>query len=434
MARENYELRVGFFGLGSIIMILYGWGWLKGFSPFEPPQVFWVRFHDVAGLSNNATVNVQGVRVGNVDQVSFKLPAGLTDAPDANAKEAKLPKVYTRLKLNGIRVPIPRDSEITIQTLGLVGAKYIEITLPTEGVHNELIDPQAVVQGRDPVRVELVVNNIAKKINQAADAISSDEAASALKHISEAAIKLDKNLDKLPGITDSIKKASDNVGVTAAKFGKTADKAESVAENANRFFSEGKTSFDSVTTLATGLNATNKKVSKMLDNPALTKDLKETVELAHKTANTVQQAIAELNTTVKDKDLRQDLLSMLGKIQSSSEDIKLSMQVVNKLADDQGLRTDVKGVLRDAKEAMAKANTMLSDPSFRMDVTQTMSKVKSAAADVDLAARQLHQILGKRAPLMHMMFGKPGELEAKDKTRETLQDGTSVNNASGNFH
>ncbi len=430
MARENYELRVGFFVLGAGLLLASGWGWLKNALSFDPPQVFWVRFHDVSGLSNNATVNVQGVRVGTVDQITFKLQPGVQDAPDADARAAKLPKVYTHIKIAGLKMPIPKDAEVTIQTLGMVGAKYIEITLPTEPAeHSEAMDPNLVVEGKDPVRVELVINNIAKKLNQAADTISSDEAANALKHISAAAEKLDKNLDKMPGISDSLKKASDSITVTAGKFGKTADRTEQVALNANRFFSEGKTSFDSVSSLANGLSQTNKKVGKILDNPAMSKDLKETVQLAHKTAEAMQSAIAELSGTVKDKELRQDMLSMLSKIQTSSEGIRQSMQVVNKLADDQGLRSDVKTAMTDAREAMTKANTMLSDPGFKTDVTLTMSKVRTAATDVDIAAQQLHQILEKRNPLFHMMFGDPGKLS---KTKETLHDGTSVNNNSSN--
>jgi ABC-type transporter Mla subunit MlaD len=430
--RETYELRVGFFILGALILLVGGWGWLKGLSLIDPPQMFWVRFHDVAGLSNNATVNVQGVRVGNVDQISFKLPEGLTDAPESSGEKAKLPKVYARMRLTAMKVPIPKNAEITIQTLGMVGAKYVEITLPpvAEGTSVEAINPQFVVDGRDPVRVELVVNNIAKKINQAADAISSDEAASALKHISRAAEKMDKSLDNMPSLTASLKKTSDSIEVTARKFGKTADRTEVVAENANRFFSQGRTSFETVNTLASGMNQTNKKIGKLLDNPALSKDLKDTVALAHKTAVAVQAAMSEFSATVQDKELRKDLLTLLGKIQTSSEDIRQSMQVVNKLADDKGLRSDVKGVLQDAREAMSKANTMLSDPSFRLDITQTMGKVKTAAADVDTAARQLHQILGKKAPLVQMLIGRPGKLE-DPVDGKPLSDGTSVNAGGG---
>ena len=434
MTQDRYDLRVGFFSLGALILLLYGWGWLKSFSPFDPPQIFWVRFHDVAGLSNNATVNVQGVRVGVVDQISFRLPEGQTEPPDSNANS---PRVYTRLKISGIKLPIPKKADITIQTLGLVGAKYIEITLPQDMSGNlEAIDPKVVVKGKDPVRVELVVNNIAEKINTVANAISSDEAASAVRDLGAAARKMNTTMDKMPAITQSIQRSSDAIGATAGRFGRTAEKAERMASSADHFFSEGTRALDSVETLAGGLNNTNKKVSKMLDNPEFGKDLRETVQMAQKTAETIQSTINDLGTSTQGKELRQDMLTILGRIQTSTADIRQSMQTINKLADDQGLRADLRDTVREAKEAITKANDLVSAPSFKQDFTQTMGRVQTAANNVDVAAKQLHQILGKRAPLLQMIFGKPGEIKiqkVEDPKKIESPDGTSVN-SSGGFH
>lgn len=434
MNQDRYDLRVGFFSLGALILLLYGWGWLKSFSPFDPPQVFWVRFHDVAGLSNNATVNVQGVRVGVVDQISFKLPEGQTEPPDANSKE---PRVYTRLKISGIKLPIPKKAAVTIQTLGLVGAKYIEITLPQDmSADLEPIDPKVIVSGKDPVRVELVVNNIAEKINTVANAISSEEAASAVRDLGAAARKMNKTMDKMPAITASIQRSSDAIGATASRFGKTAERADRMADSANHFFNEGTHAFDSVETLAGGLSNTNKKVGKMLDNPDFSKDLRETVQMAKKTADTIQSTINDLGTSTQGKELRQDMLTILGRIQTSTGDIRQSMQMINKLSEDQGLRADLKDIVREAREAISKANDLVSEPTFKQDFSQTMGRVKTAANNVDLAAKQLHQILGKRAPLLQMLFGKPGEIKiqkVEDPKKIESPDGTSVN-SSGGFH
>lgn len=432
MFKEKYELRVGLFSLMALIMLMYGWSWLKGFSPLDPPVVFWVRFHDVAGLANNATVNIQGVRCGTVEQISFKVPPGLKELPDGDPGKEGLPRVYLKVRVINHKMPIPKNAEITIQTLGLVGAKYIEITLPpgVDADHKEFIDPNEVVIGQDPIRVEMVINNIASKVNRAAEAISSEEAGSAMKDLAQAAAKLNKTMDKMPGVADSVKKASDNVARTSSQFGETAEQAKLVADNANKFLNQGTSTFGSVHTLATNLNKTNAKVGKILDNPELSRDLKETVELAHKTAKSISQTVSELSITVKDQNLRSDLIAMLSKLQSSSEDIRKSMQVVNQLAQDGELRQDVKVVVKDAREAMSKANDMLALPEFKTDIKQTIGKIHTAASDVDLAAKQLSQILRKRAPLLHMMFGKPGELEPE---HEKLKDGTTVN-ANGVFH
>ena len=424
MRQERFELRVGFFSMGALILLLYGWGWLKSFSPFDPPQVFWVRFHDVSGLSNNATVNVQGVRVGVVDQISFKVPVGLTDAPDP---DQHAPRVYTRVKISGIKVPIPKKSEITIQTLGLVGAKYIEITLPevmTPGIEN--IDPNVIVAGKDPVRVELVINNIAQKINSVAEAISSEEAAAAVRDLGAAARKMNKTMDRMPAITDSIRRSSDALGATATRFGVSAERADRMTGSADRFFNEGTRALSSVESLAGGLRSTNSKVSKMLDNPDFSHDLKDTVEMAHKTANTIQATINDLSTSSQGKELRQDMLSILGRIQTSTADIKESMTMVNKISGDQGLRADLKDIVHEAKDAMTRANNLLTDPTFKQDLTQTMSKVRTAATEVDASAKQLRQIMGKRAPLLHMLFGKPGAVK-NEKIEESKKESQSDN-------
>ncbi len=424
--KDNYELRVGFFTLFALILLLYGWGWLKSFSPFDPPTVFWVRFHDLTGLSNNATVNIQGVRVGTVDQVSFKPPDGLQDPPDTDPQTAKLPRVYVRIKVTAYKQPVPRNSAVTIQTLGMVGAKYVEITLPerTDADKVDPIDPNVIVMGEDPVRLEMVITNIASKLKVVAGAISSKEAATTVKDLSSVAAKLNKTMDEMPALTASLRKATDRVSITADRFGEAAGDTKVVATSADKFFREGSQTMGSIRNLSGGLSTTNNKVGRILDNPELSKDLKETMSVARKTMDSVADTVTQVSTTIKDKDLRSDLLSMLTKIQESTDNINKSMDVVSKLGKDDQLRLDVKTAAHDAREAVTKASTLLADPAFKNDAVSTMGKVRSAANDVDTAARQLQGILGKRFPLFHMMLGRPGQLVDK---KDRCPNGTTVN-------
>lgn len=427
MARERYETRVGFFALFALILLLYGWGWLKSFSPFDPPTVFWCRFHDLSGLSNNATVNIQGVRVGTVDQISFKPPEGLQEPIDTNPATEKLPRVYVRIKVTAYKQPIPKQADITIQTLGMVGAKYVEITLPERSETIEPIDPNTVIIGEDPVRLEMVVNNIASKINKVASAISSDEASSTVKDLSKVAAKLNKTMDEMPALTSSVRRATDKVAVTADRFGQAAVDTNRVATSADKFFREGTQTMGSIRSLSGGLASTNTKVGRILDNPELSKDLKETMSVARKTMDSVAQTVSEVSSTIKDKDLRTDLITMLSKIHDSTQNINESMQVVSKLGQDDQLRDDIKTAAHDAREAVSKASTLLSDPAFKSDAVATMSRVRTAAADVDVAAKQLQSILGKRFPLFHMMLGKPGAT-AEESVPTKNEHGTAVNN------
>lgn len=414
----RYEVRVGFFTLFALILLLYGWAWLKSFSPLDPPIIFWARFHDVAGLSNNATVNIQGVRSGIVDTISFKLPEGLREEPE-KPEGAKLPKVYLRIRLGQQKMPIPKTAAVTIQTLGLVGAKYVEITLPEDPylpkTPDQLIDPNVVVTGQDPVRLEMAINNIAKKVNRVADAISSDEAADSVKNLAQVSAKLNRTMDKIPGVADSIKRASDNIAETSTRFTRTAERTTIVAESADKFFKEGGSTMISIHTLSENIGGTNTRLRKILENPALTGDIKETFASYQKTAASLSAALSEISSTVKDKEVRTDIITILGKIQTSAENIRASLETVNKLAADNELRSDLKVTVRDAKEALNKAHELLADPTFGADVKGTLSRVQNAACRVDEAAQRLNKMLSKPAPLLQMMFLRPGKLDQPSK-------------------
>ncbi len=394
--KPNYEIRVGLFTIVALGLLIWGWGWLKSASLLHPPQRFICQFHDVAGLNKNATVNINGVRVGVVEDI----------------KLVHQQEVHTFLKITAENVRVPVGSNFTIQTLGLVGAKYIEITLPDTkpGATPPIeIAENAVVEGQDPVRVEMIINDVASKIQKIANTITTgksgqsferalEKSGEAMENLTDASVKLNHNMDKFSDVADSVNDTSKKIG--------------GVASSATQFFTHGSQTMDGITVLSTDLRGATSKVTKLLDSPAFSSDLKETVQMARETANTVSATIHELNATLGDKELRGDIMAMLQKINDSTQNISHSMQIVDKVASDQGLRSDIKEAVTAAKDAMTKADDLMKDANFKSDLTQTMAKMKSAAGNVDLAARQLNQILGKRAPLFHMMIGRPGRIPA----------------------
>lgn len=413
-SRPNYEVRVGVFTIIAVILLLYGWTWLKSFSLFHPPQLITVQFHDIAGLASNAPVNINGVRVGTVEQIDLKGKG----------------QVYCRLRIKTEEVIVPQGSTFTIQTLGLVGAKYVEISLPEESPGQQPpppIDTNTVVIGQDPVRVELVMNKIATNLNgmitRLSDEGTQSSFADALKHsgeavrnINEAATKLNKNMDK-------VEVAADSFTTTSQKIGKVADNASTVTSSANRFFNTGTGTLGDVSSLTKDLRQTSGKVNKMLDNPDITKDLKETVNLARQTAETISRTIKDMNTTLTDKPLRQDLLTALENVNKSTSNIYESLKVLNTIKDDKELRGDIKEVVRDAKAAMSRLDNIMGEPGFKDDLRSTVKKVNAAATNVDLASRQIHQVLNQRAPLLRMIFSNPGRLkEEQEKAEKKLKE------------
>lgn len=410
--KPNIEVRVGLFTVFAFIIFMYGQAWLKQFSIMHPPQKITVQFHDVAGLANNAPVNINGVRVGTVEKIELEGKG----------------RVLCRLKIKTEEATVPQGSTFTIQTLGLVGAKYIEISLPEEKPGEEPrppIDPDTVVVGDDPVRVELVMNKIATNLNSMINRLSADETQEGLenalrtsgetiKNINEAALKLNKNMDKVSDVTASVKTTSD-------KFGK-------VASSADSFFHTSEGTMASYKDLSKNLQRTSSKVNSLLDDPKLGGDIKETIKMAQQTAASIQATMNELNGTLKDKDLRTDLLGALERVRVSTDNISRSMNELTKISNNGELRADLKTIVGDAKEAVSKVEGIMSEPEFKSDLRKTIKKVEDAATGVDTVTNQMHQILNKRSPLIKMIFGSPGRIKETKKTTTTEKkpDGKGV--------
>src|SRR5262245_44022726 len=109
------ELKVGVFvllGLGVL-------GYLStrvsdGIGKSEDGVIVTVQFDSVAGLVSGAEVRAAGIRVGHVR--SIELDHG---------------KAKVELQLaRGVEQQIPKNSQATISSLGLLGEKYVEIKIP----------------------------------------------------------------------------------------------------------------------------------------------------------------------------------------------------------------------------------------------------------------------------------------------------------------
>lgn len=419
--KPNYELRVGIFTLVAFLLLFYGWTWLKSFSLMHPPQMITVQFHDIAGLASNAPVNINGVRVGTVDQIDLKGRG----------------QVLCHLRIKTEEVVVPQGSKFTIQTLGLVGAKYVEITLPEEKPDDPPlppIDPNTIVIGDDPVRVELVLNKIATNVNRMITDLGDNDTQSSLKdaikhsgetirNINEAAGKLNKNMDK-------VATAADTFTDTSKKIGNVADRTNTLAVNANEFFKRGSGTLGSVGELSTDLKRASGKINKILDSGTMVQDLKETMAIARDAAGSIRAALKQFDATMKDEPVKKDLLAALDKVEKSTNSIAISMQAVNKLANDQGLRSDVKEIVGNLKDSVNKLDTMIDEPGFKDDIRTTVRKVNSAAGNIDVAAQQLQHALNQKSLGLKLLFGRPGYIppnkngESSDKDAKSSKKGS----------
>lgn len=136
---KNQNLLLGIFTTTGIV--LFGAGlFLLGnqHRAFAHHVIFYTNFQNVEGLTKGAKVTVEGLVVGEVEDI---------DAPSSPAQKFRL-KMEVDDRLHGL---IRKDSLVTVETEGLVGDKFLVIHDGSE--HASEAPPGSTLQSQEPLEI-----------------------------------------------------------------------------------------------------------------------------------------------------------------------------------------------------------------------------------------------------------------------------------------
>ncbi|HNS31700.1 MAG TPA: MlaD family protein [bacterium] len=242
-------------------------------------------FDYVSGLEVGSPVRVSGVRVGEVKGIEIVYDV--------------VPKVLVKMKIRQ-DVKIAKYSRITIQTLGIIGEKYIEIA-PS---HNtEHVKPGELITGENPLSLERIADagqSIVVRLNDILGDIrniTGEEdlqgnvrtfikgSASAIESVDKAFEKIEKLSEE---ISDTNKKLQDLIVTQGPKL-------EELIENTNSLVVSGRSKMESTMDEIKALAVEGKKSGEMFTEVA------DTAKEFHAVASKMQFLIAdtsrELTTT-----------------------------------------------------------------------------------------------------------------------------------------
>ena len=159
MSKEtNLELKVGAFVLIAIGCLTLAVLSIGNFSFFEKGRGVHVIFGYANGLKKAAPVRLAGVETGLVKGIDISTENGAM-------------KVKVDLWIHE-GLSIPADSRVSINQLGLLGEKYIEIT---PGQSQQILQDNGTLTGVDPVPVEKItqrIDSMTAKLEEAMDGIN----------------------------------------------------------------------------------------------------------------------------------------------------------------------------------------------------------------------------------------------------------------------
>ncbi|MFA5276566.1 MAG: MlaD family protein [Candidatus Omnitrophota bacterium] len=163
--KTKMELKVGifvFFGLILLVIFILSIG---GFKTWSSGYNIKFAFSFINGVKIGAPVRFAGLDVGLVKRIDLEVPSG------TNGQTKVLITCWLKRE-----VRVPADSIIWVNTLGLLGEKYIEI-MP--GVnYGKVLSAGEELAGVDPLpmnKITDLANNIAYNINDILEKIKNKE-------------------------------------------------------------------------------------------------------------------------------------------------------------------------------------------------------------------------------------------------------------------
>jgi phospholipid/cholesterol/gamma-HCH transport system substrate-binding protein len=107
------EIKVGIFGLLAIIVLYFGFNFLKGLDLFSTVEEYRVEFEDVQGLESSNPVTYNGVNVGRV----------LKMTPDYEKSNVEVTLVINK------KVKLTDNTQAILADNGLIGGKLIKLQI-----------------------------------------------------------------------------------------------------------------------------------------------------------------------------------------------------------------------------------------------------------------------------------------------------------------
>ncbi|MBI3074495.1 MAG: MCE family protein [Deltaproteobacteria bacterium] len=187
MEEKGLEVKVGlliFVAAGILVAFILILGDFSTQSTYE----FNVEFRFSGDIQSGAPVKISGEKVGKVKKVEF--------IPEGGALTTKKgEKTFVRLTIavqDRAKQLVRKDSEFSVTTQGILGEKYLEVT---PGKTGDVIAAGEKVLGRDPPRVDLLLQRTYEMIDSMSELLKGDT--TDLKDLVQTMGKLGKTVNQI---------------------------------------------------------------------------------------------------------------------------------------------------------------------------------------------------------------------------------------------
>ncbi len=407
------SFKVGLLTLIALILLFSVVFKVKG-RTFSSAERIEIQFKDVNGMRPGAGVQMMGLRVGQVEEITPVIKEGENF-------------VKVKFVITDPDVKIPKASMFSIQQTGLIGELFLEITPPKDRTLYIPMKTKGLLYKDDPVEMKLDDKYYDVGQVKSIEVISRDAVPFNLRDSIETnyAYKIDYIVD-LPGLIlpefmkgvpvykngrkklristldDTILQyPQQNSPYTIMEPMRIADfmewqyrAAESLTETnrkinallSDEVIAELQMSVANINSLTAKSASTIAKFDQLID--ASQGDLKELMSLLDKTSSDFSKLSNNLNNLIGDKEFKT-------KLYSTADSLDLLAQNLNKIMDNgnaEAIAADLRVITHNVNEISTYVNSMTKDDNLKKDLTRTINSANKAMTDISTTLAALNKL------------------------------------------
>jgi phospholipid/cholesterol/gamma-HCH transport system substrate-binding protein len=219
MRERGLEFKVGLLIIVAAV-ILAGFIFVLGNFSLASGYTIYVDYDYSGNLQEGAPVKVAGIKVGKVEDVSFR--GGAID-PSTDPPR----RVYVRVTAwieDRAKESIRRDAEVFINTAGVLGEQYLEI-VPGRDWEHPPVAAGARLVGRNPPRTDLVLSRLYEVLESLSEVLTEDK--DAIKNL------LRNSASAVAQVDELLRSNREQVGRLIASTGELAASAKGTLDKVN---------------------------------------------------------------------------------------------------------------------------------------------------------------------------------------------------------
>lgn len=335
---EQHNFKVGLTVIGGLLMLAVLIFVVSDSHLLQPGYTFFVTFNFANGLSVGAPVMVAGVAVGSIEAIEFVEEQGNT-------------KVRLTVWVRD-HARVFRNSKAFINTLGLMGEKYLEIS--TGDGNEQPIREGDTLDGTDPVRQDEILSRGAELVKEFQSSIAAvnsilgeagtrDDIRNTLHNLNNISHRVDSILEKNE---TSINSSLQNFGEASARLTNTINSLDRMVTTNEKALSESVQNFNS------GMTDLRQMVGE--NRPGFTKAVQDFQTFSSDLAAITHNNRGSITTTITNLgEASSDFKSVLEKLDTTLTRLNSNQGTLGLLLNDPTVGNNLKKTSQDLREMIA---------------------------------------------------------------------------------